>query len=129
MRFAFIARWWKSIPLFRRSGRIWAPRWLVVVHRYLGVALTSEAFASAEHPDDDAKRTAASIAHWTDTTLTPAMNIKQAVATFDRTESEALAVVEDLTSGKVIGLLTEGYALRRYAEELEQARQGITGGS
>jgi len=28
----------------------------------------------------------------------------------------------------VLGLLTEGYALRRYAEELDKARLGLTGG-
>jgi CIC family chloride channel protein len=69
----------------------------------------------------------ADIAHWTDAALTPATNIKEAVAVFDRTEGEALAVVEDRAGGKVIGLLTEGYALRRYAEELEKHRQGLTG--
>jgi CIC family chloride channel protein len=56
------------------------------------------------------------------------MNVKEAVAVFDRTESEALAVVEDMAVGKVIGLLTEGYALRRYAEELDKARLGLAGG-
>ena len=56
------------------------------------------------------------------------MNVKEAVAIFDRTESEALAVVDDKADRKVLGLLTEGYALRRYAEELDKARQGLTGG-
>jgi CIC family chloride channel protein len=37
-------------------------------------------------------------------------------------------VVENLTSRKLLGLLTEGYALRRYAEELDKARQGLAGG-
>jgi CIC family chloride channel protein len=97
--------------------------------RYLGVALIAEAFASIDRPEEDAHRTAADIAHWADAALTPAMNIKEAVAIFDRTESEALAVVEDLTARKVIGLLTEGYALRRYAEELDKARQGLAGGA
>jgi CIC family chloride channel protein len=95
--------------------------------RYQGVALTAEAFASNERPDEEAKKTAYDIAHWGDSPLTPAMNIKQAMAVFDRTESEALAVVEDLVDRKVIGLLTEGYALRRYADELDKARQGLGG--
>jgi len=95
--------------------------------RYAGIAVVAEAFASAERPEEDAKRTVADIAHWTDAALTPATNIKEAVAVFDRTEGEALAVVEDRAGGKVIGLLTEGYALRRYAEELEKHRQGLTG--
>jgi CIC family chloride channel protein len=36
-------------------------------------------------------------------------------------------VVADVIDRKVIGLLTEGYALRRYAEELDKARQGLAG--
>jgi CIC family chloride channel protein len=60
--------------------------------------------------------------------LTPEMNVKEAVAIFDRTESEALAVIESAADRKVLGLLTEGYALRRYSEELDKARQGLTGG-
>ena len=96
--------------------------------RYLGVALTAEAHASADDPDEDAKRTAAGIAHWRNTPLTPEMNIKDAVAIFDRSESEALAVVDNRDNRKVLGLLTEGYALRRYAEELDKARVGLAGG-
>ena len=97
--------------------------------RYQGVALTAEAFASADNPDEDAKLTAADIAHWKDTPLTPDMNIKEAVAIFDRSESEALAVVDSHDSRKVLGMLTEGFALRRYAEELDKARQGLAGGA
>jgi CIC family chloride channel protein len=95
---------------------------------YLGVALISEAFASADRPEEDAGRTAADIAHWADVALTPEMNVKEAVALFDRTESEALAVIDSKATRKVLGLLTEGYALRRYAEELDKARLGLTGG-
>ena len=41
--------------------------------------------------------------------------------------AEALGVVEDLDGRKVIGLLTEAYALRRYAEELDKARTAWRG--
>jgi hypothetical protein len=37
-------------------------------------------------------------------------------------------VVEDPQSLELLGLLTEGYALRRYAEELDKARAGLAGG-
>ncbi len=97
--------------------------------RSLGLAVITEAFASADHPEQDAARTCADIAHWADSPLLPEMNVKQAVAIFDRTESEALAVVEDLEGRQVVGLLTEGHALRRYAEELDKARQALAGGS
>jgi len=117
--------------LRRRNPLGSTPRVVVVDEdgRYLGIAMTTEAYASME--DDaggDSRKTAADIAHWRDTPLTPAMNIREAMKVFERTESEALAVVEDLDSRKLLGLLTEGYALRRYAEELDKARQGLAGG-
>jgi CIC family chloride channel protein len=97
--------------------------------RYLGLAIVAEAFAIEDQPEGDRGRTASDIAHWRDTVLLPEMNIKQAVALFERSESEALAVVDGLENRKVIGLLTEGYALRRYAEELDKARASLAGGS
>jgi CIC family chloride channel protein len=120
-----------SLKELRRRYPLGSTQRVVVVDdigRYLGIAQVAEAFASADRPEEDAKRTAGDLARWADTALTPDMNVKEAVAIFDRTESEALAVVEDLASRKVIGLLTEGYALRRYSEELDKARQGLTGG-
>ena len=56
-------------------------------------------------------------------TLLPQMNVQQAVAAFDRAEAEALAVVDAPDRRSVIGLLTEAYALRRYAEESEKRRR------
>jgi CIC family chloride channel protein len=120
-----------SLEELRRRYPLGSTQRVVVVDEdggYLGIALTAEAFASADHPEQDATKTCADIARWGDSPLLPEMNIKQAVSTFDRTESEALAVVEDLDGRKVIGLLTEGYALRRYAEELDKARQALAGG-
>ncbi len=121
-----------SLTELRRRNPLGSTQRVVVVDddgRYLGIALIPEAYASGEDdPDADAKRTAADIAHWADTPLTPEINIREAMQVFERTESEALAVVEDLESRKLLGLLTEGYALRRYADELDKARQGLAGG-
>jgi CIC family chloride channel protein len=116
---------------FRRRYPLGSTQRVVVVDadgRYLGVALTTDAFAAAEDPEADARRTAADIARWPDDPLLPAMNVREAMTLFDQTESEALAVVEDAQSRKLLGLLTEGYALRRYAEELDKARAGLAGG-
>jgi len=121
-----------SLAEFRRRNPLGSTQRVVVVDadgRYVGVALTADAFASAEHPDEDAKRTVADIARWGDAPLTPAMNVRDAMRAFDAAESEALAVVDDLQSRKLLGLLTEGYAVRRYAEELDKARQGLAGGA
>ena len=60
--------------------------------------------------------------------LLPGMAIKEAVLAFDRAEAEALAVVDSYADRRVIGLLTEAYALRRYAAELERRRKEFAGG-
>ena len=120
-----------SLAELRRRYPLGSTQKVVVIdedHRYLGMAMVAEAFALADDAgEDDAARTAADIARWRDTPLSPAMNIKQAMAVFDKTESEALAVVDTPEDRRVIGLLTEGYALRRYAEELDKARLGLSG--
>ena len=121
-----------SLAEMRRRYPLGSTTRVVVVDgdgRYQGIALITEAFATADDPSDDARLTVADIAHWRDTPLTPDMNVKEAMAIFDRSESEALAVVENRESLKVLGLLTEGFALRRYAEELDKARQGLAGGA
>jgi CIC family chloride channel protein len=60
-------------------------------------------------------------------TLLPDMNVKTAMKVFDSAEAELLAVVESAESRKVIGLLTEAFARRRYVEELDQATRGVLG--
>ena len=55
------------------------------------------------------------------------MNAKQAAAIFDKTESEALAVVNNLIERKVIGQLSESHTLRRYSEELDRRRREVSG--
>ena len=62
-----------------------------------------------------------------DTVLEPGMTIKEAVLAFDRAEAEALAVVNSYSDRRVIGLLTESFALRRYAAELERRRNEMIG--
>jgi CIC family chloride channel protein len=55
------------------------------------------------------------------------MTVKEAVAAFDRAEAEALAVIQAPERRRVIGLLSEAHALRRYAEELELRRRELIG--
>ena len=117
---------------FRRRHPLGSNSRVVVVDtdgRYLGIALTADAFASAEHQSDDARKSVADIARWAEMPLLPEMNVKQAMTVFEQAEADALAVIDDPTQKQVIGLLTEGYTLRRYAEELDKARQGLAGGA
>ncbi len=58
-----------------------------------------------------------------DAVLLPAMNLRDAITAFSAEEADALAVVEDESSMRIIGLLTEQHALRRYNEELDQRMQ------
>ena len=67
------------------------------------------------------------IVHHPDTALLPTMTIKEALTIFESSEAEALAVVQSSEKRRVIGLLTESYALRRYSEGLELRRQELIG--
>ncbi len=59
--------------------------------------------------------------------LLPQMPINEIMARFQTTETDALAVVHDLESMHVIGVLTEQFALRRYSEELDRQRRVLSG--
>jgi chloride channel protein, CIC family len=67
------------------------------------------------------------LAKYTDVALLPEMNVKTAMKIFDDAEAEVLAVLESEESRKVIGLLTESFARRRYVEEIDQATRGVLG--
>jgi len=83
--------------------------------------------AEAHSPDADESIPIRTLLHHPDTTLLPTMTVKEAVAAFDKAEAEALAVTQSDDSGRVVGLLTEAYALRRYSEQLELRRQDLVG--
>jgi len=91
--------------------------------RYAGIVLVAEAHA----PELDEGKPVRDIMHFQDAALLPTMTVKEAVILFDRSEAEALAVIESADKREVIGLLTEAYALRRYSGELEQRRSDILG--
>jgi CIC family chloride channel protein len=93
---------------------------------YAGIALIAEIHSLELNGDTDT-RTVGEFLHYPSDMLEPQMNIKDAMRAFDNSESEALAVVESAASRKVIGLLTEAHALRRYAEELDRARRDLIG--
>ena len=72
-------------------------------------------------------RQIADILHLQDYFLRPGMNVKEALALFEAAEADALAVLDGGESRKVLGLLTEQYALRRYNEELDRKRREVSG--
>ncbi|HTI82045.1 MAG TPA: chloride channel protein [Acetobacteraceae bacterium] len=90
--------------------------------RYAGIVLPPEV-----HADADESHHISDLLHYTETVLLPQMTIKEAVAMFENAESDALAVVDGAETRRVIGLLTEQYALRRYSEELDRRRRELSG--
>ncbi|MGY4402157.1 hypothetical protein ACVIYL_002960 [Bradyrhizobium sp. USDA 3315] len=67
------------------------------------------------------------LARYFDDVLLPEMNVKTAMAVFDKAEADLLAVVESADSRKVIGYLPESLARRRYLEEIDRATGGVLG--
>jgi CIC family chloride channel protein len=114
-----------SLETFRRDFPLGSTHRVVVVDdggRYAGIVLTAEAFSP-----DVTVESVGEILHVPDTVLTPAMTVKTAVAMFEESESDALAVVDSPETMRVIGLLTEQHALRRYSEELDRRRRELSG--
>ena len=114
------------IAAFRAAFPLGSTGYVAVVdegERYAGMVQVADAHA-AQAPADLLVR---ALAHQTDAMLLPGMAIKEAVLALDRAEAEALAVVDNYDDRRVIGLLSEAYALRRYAAELERRRQEMTG--
>jgi CIC family chloride channel protein len=88
---------------------------------YAGIIIVADAYGVLD-PDT---RTIEPLLRHADIVLTPPMNVQEAARAFDRTEAEALAVVD--LQRRVVGLLTEAYVLRRYADESERRRREILG--
>nr|WP_084623665.1 chloride channel protein [Acidisphaera rubrifaciens] len=117
-----------TLAAFRRDFPLGSTQRAVVVDgdgRYAGIVLVPEA-----HADDNGGASPATLAdllHYQDAYLLPQMTIKEAIALFETAESDALAVLDGRDSRRVIGILTEQYALRRYSEELDRRRKELSG--
>jgi len=113
---------------FRRDFPLGSTERLVALDdddHYAGIVWVSEAHAAALA--GDATRSLASVLHHDSVVLLPSMTVKEAIALFESSESDALAVVDSEESRNVIGVLTEQYALRRYSEELDRRRRELSG--
>ena len=117
-----------STPIeeFRKKFPLGSKNQVVVVDgsgRYAGLALVADAHA----PDVEPAKGLLGIAHFRDVVLRPGMNIQEAIAVFDAAEAESLAVVDSDGECRLIGVLSEAHAMRRYAEESEQRRREVIG--
>ena len=114
-----------GMETFRRSFPLGSAARVVLTDggdRYAGILAVSEA-----HAADAEVGTLAEIAHHKAAVLLPQMSIKEAVQMFETSESDELAVVDSAETMRVIGVLTEQYALRRYSEELDKRRRELSG--
>lgn len=94
--------------------------------RYLGIVQ----MATVHDPDiTDAAATlvAGDLARGAGMYLQPKENLRVALGRFETVEMETLPVLSGMDEMKVIGYLTEAYALRRYTSELERQRNSETG--
>jgi chloride channel protein, CIC family len=115
-----------TVAAFREAFPLGSPAYIIAVDeqgRYVGMVAVADAHAM----EISAEQSIKSILRYADGVLEPGMSIKEAVLAFDRAEAEALAVVNSYSDRRVIGLLTEAFALRRYSTELERRRRELIG--
>jgi CIC family chloride channel protein len=114
-----------TVAAFREAFPLGSPAYIIAVEqgRYVGMVAVADAHATEIAPEQSIK----GLLRYADGLLEPGMSIKEAVLAFDRAEAEALAVVNSYSERRVIGLLTEAFALRRYSAELERRRQEMIG--
>ena len=92
-----------------------------------GIVLVAEAHQIFREGGEAAEGSVAPLLKYTDRVLTPRMTAKDAAVQFEKSNSEELAVVDNVERRKVVGLLTEAYLLRRYSEELDKGWKDLTG--
>ncbi|MDF2998207.1 MAG: chloride channel protein [Xanthobacteraceae bacterium] len=63
----------------------------------------------------------------TERMLLPGTPIRDALGMFDEAESETIAVVADRESRRLVGILSEAHAIRRYGEEVSRRNRELTG--
>lgn len=124
-----VARSDMPIEQCRREHPLGSSRALFLLNdknEYAGQALLPDIHSSDFDAQDDIN-SIGDLAKLQDAMLTPSMNVKVAMKYFEKAEAEILVVVDNLETRKVVGFLTEGYARRRYFEELDQASAGLLG--
>ncbi len=113
-----------SIADFRRRFPLGATSRVVLIDSdgsFAGIVVPALAYAEGLDP---AAPIASLVAHQ-DLTLSADADIGKIMAMFDTTESDELAVVD--SAQQVLGVLSETFVRRRYAEELEKAQRELYG--
>lgn len=88
---------------------------------YAGLVPTASAFAG----DHDGSRPVSDIAILQTSTLAPDLAIGAVMERFDESAADDLAVVN--AQGRILGMLTEKYVRKRYADEVDRAQRELYG--
>jgi CIC family chloride channel protein len=91
---------------------------------YAGLLPVAALYLEAPEPAK-APATVGVLAEHRDAALSADMTIKEIMEAFDRTKADELPVVDP--AGQPLGMVSESYATRRYADELEKARRDLIG--
>jgi len=113
-----------TVAEFRAKFPLAGPKRVFVIdtdQRYRGIVLTADVH-NPDLGDKSAESTIDGMRHAEDLFLLPYQNIRDALNRFSGAEVETLAVLSGTTERRVLGFITEGYALRRYNQELERSR-------
>lgn len=113
-----------SIAEFRRRFPLGSTSKVVLVDaagHYAGIIDTALAYDTAIEPG----AAVGSLAILRGIALAPAQDVRSAIRTFDLSEADYLAVVDE--NGAVLGALSERFVHRRYADEVEKAQREIFG--
>jgi len=114
-----------SLAAFRMEVPLGAVARVIVTDEagaYAGIAYPPEAYAVTGEG-----RAVGDILHHSGHYLLANMNVKEALAAFEAAEADALPVLDGAQTRRVLGMLTEAYALRRYNEELDRRRREVSG--
>jgi CIC family chloride channel protein len=113
-----------SVAEFRRRFPLGSTSKVVLVDstgRYFGIVETAKAFDAAVSQDAEI----GSLASLKDAALRPDQDVRSAIRTFDLSEADYLAVLDDERA--VLGTLSERFVHRRYADEVEKAQREMFG--
>ena len=94
--------------------------------RAAGVVQVSDAH-SADYDAEAETTEIGALRHAAAYMLLPGQTVRTALELFQAAETETLPVVSDAQERRIIGYVSEAYALRRYNEELERRRAEDTG--
>ena len=109
---------------FRRRFPLGATSRVVLIDdggQYAGIAQIPAAYAEGLDPAMPVSEIAINV----DAALTPGMDIAAVMTRFDASGADELAVLDG--DRHVLGILSESYVRRRYAEEIEKAQRQLFG--